>query len=98
MPKTDMPIVILRSICVGIVSVVAAFCLVMFAEIVFAVYWAMKNAPSRGGGEVGWDLVTLMHNSPPIALLLPLLAFPIGFYVGFRHFSKSAAGKKDGAE
>jgi hypothetical protein len=93
-----MPAVIFRSICVGIASVVAALCLVMFAEIVFALYWAMKNAPSGGGGEVGWDLVTLAHNSPPIALLLPLLAFPIGFYLGFRHFSKSAAGERDGAQ
>jgi|HubBroStandDraft_6_1064221.scaffolds.fasta_scaffold3663125_1 hypothetical protein len=86
-----MRTVILRSICAGIASVVVAIGLVVFAELAVAIYWAAKNAPADGGGgEVGWDLVTLVRDGPTIGMLLPLLAFPIGFYLGFRYFSRSA--------
>jgi hypothetical protein len=91
--------VILRSICVGIASMVVAMGLVIFAELAFAMHWAAKNFPSGGsGGEVGIDLVTMVHNGPTIGMLLPLLAFPIGFYFGCRYFSKSAVRKEDGTE
>jgi len=94
MATTNMPVVILRSIYCGIASVVVAMGLVIFAAVAFGTYWAVKNAPPTSqGGEVGWDLVTLAHNTPTIGMLLPLLAFPIGFYLGFRYFSRSAAPK-----
>jgi hypothetical protein len=101
MPNADTPTVILRSICVGIASLVAVAVVCLSVGIATAFRGASINVPSGGRGTevgVGVDLVTLVRNASPTAILLPLLAFAIGFYLSFRYFSKSAAGKKDGAE
>jgi hypothetical protein len=55
---------------------------------VAAYYLSKKFPPPPGGGEVGWDLVTMAHNTSPEFLLLPLFIFAIGFALGFRHFSR----------
>lgn len=84
--------VILRSACVGIATVVAATFLSFFV-VLLTLYFLSKNAAPEGGGEVGWDLVSMAHNTSPSWLLLPLLVFAIGFFFGFGYFSKSLARK-----
>jgi hypothetical protein len=84
--------VILRSVCCGIAALVAAVFLSGFVVLFVGSYFAWKNAPP-GGGEFGWDVVSLAHDTPSSWLLLPLLVFAIGFFIGFRHFSKSSATK-----
>ena len=81
--------VILRSACVAIATLVAA----AFVGLPIASYFLTKNATNVGDAEVGWDLVTLAHNLSPSAMLLPLLVFAVGFFFGFRYFSKSLARK-----
>jgi hypothetical protein len=99
MPKTDTPTVILRSICVGIASLVAVAVVCLSVGIATALREASINAvPGGAEGEVGVDLVMLVRKDSPTTILLPLLAVPVGFYFGFRYFSKSAVGKKDGTE
>ncbi len=71
---------------------VAVFYAGIMVWVSIAMHSAAKNARS-GGGEVGWDLVSLYHNTPSSWLLLPLLVFAVGFFIGFRHFSKSLATK-----
>jgi hypothetical protein len=85
--------VILRSTCVGIATVVAATFLSFFVVLPITLYFFSKNAAPEGGGEIGWDVVSLAHNTAPSWLLLPLLVFAIGFFFGFRYFSKSLARK-----
>lgn len=46
-----------------------------------------------GGSEVGWDLVTLAHQPPRTWFIVPVVAFAIGFGLGFRSFSKSLRPK-----
>lgn len=81
--------VILRSACVGIAALVAA----AFVGLPITAYFLTKNATNNGDAAVGWDLVTLAHNLSPSAILLPLLVFTVGFFFGFRYFSKSLARK-----
>jgi hypothetical protein len=85
--------VILRSAFVGLAAVVAATFVGFFIALPVTLYFLSKNAAPEGGGEIGWDLVSLYHNTPSGWLLLPLLVFAIGFYFGFRYFSKSLAAK-----
>jgi hypothetical protein len=88
-----MLIVILRSICAGIAAIFVEFGIGIFIGLPVALYLHSRSAPtiSNGSGEVGWDLVTMAHNSPLTAVLIPLVAFGIGFSLGFRYFSRSLA-------
>ena len=90
---TTMLTVIMRSICAGIAALFLAFGLGIFVGLPIASYFLSRSSPpgSSGGAQVGWDLVTMAHNSPIGAVLIPLLVFAIGFYLGFRHFSRSLA-------
>ena len=47
----------------------------------FALYFLSRSAPPASGGsaEVGWDLVTMAHNSPTSAVRILLLVFANGF-------------------
>lgn len=84
----NMSIVILRSVCVGIATLVTASILSPFIVIVVLIIRSLSTTRS-GGGEVGWDLVTLAHNLPVRWLLLPFAVFAAGFAFGFRYFSRS---------
>jgi hypothetical protein len=84
---------ILRSICVGIAFLVAALFVGVPVMLTVATYYLERNSGHQWGGEVGWDLVTMAHNSPVSSILLPLLIFALGFIFGFRYFSKSMARK-----
>jgi hypothetical protein len=82
-------LVFLRSLCTGIAALIASVFLGLFIGLPIAAYYLSKKfPPTPGGGEVGWDLVTMAHNTSPDFLLLPLLIFAIGFALGFRHFSR----------
>lgn len=81
--------VIVRSMCVGIATTVAVCYIATFGWLAIALHSVAKHAPAEGGGEIGWDLVSLSHNAPPAVLLFPVLVFAIGFLIGFRYFSKS---------
>jgi hypothetical protein len=85
--------IILRSVCVGIASVVGAILLGVFVGLPVAFYLLSRGPATEGGGEVGWDLVSVAHNYAVPSVLFPLFIFVIGFYVGFRHFSRSQAYK-----
>jgi hypothetical protein len=85
-------VVFLRSLCTGIAAVIASAFLGLFIGLPVAAYFLSKKLPPPPGGvEVGWDLVTLAHNTSPDFLLLPLFIFAIGFALGFRHFSRPSS-------
>ncbi|HTS11453.1 MAG TPA: hypothetical protein VMH00_04990 [Candidatus Limnocylindrales bacterium] len=80
----------LRSMVCGIAAIVVAFLAWIFVTLIVAIV-VLERAPSPpGGGEVGWDLVSMVHNSPVSAKLLALAAFLIGFALGYWHFSRSS--------
>ena len=83
---------IVKSIFCGIAAFVAAIFLGLFAMVFAGFYFAAKNS-RPGDGAVGWDLVSLFHNTPRAILFLPLLIFAVGFLLGFQHFSKSFGSK-----
>ena len=86
--------VILRSVCVGFGALVLAIFLGVFVVLPVTLYFLTKRVAPTGGGEVGWDLVSMAHNSPDIVKLSALVAvliFAAGSYLGFRHFSESPA-------
>jgi hypothetical protein len=76
--------VVLRSACVGIAAVIVSAVLGVFV----GGFILARNAP-MGQVEVGWDLVSMAHNTSPDFLLLPLLIFAIAFALAFRSFSRS---------
>jgi len=79
----------LQSIACGVAAIVVAFLAWIFATLIVAIV-ALEKVPSpSGGGEVGWDLVSMVHNSPVPAKLLAIVAFLIGFALGYWHFSRS---------
>jgi hypothetical protein len=84
-----MTAVILRSALVGIASVVGAIVFGMPLGVIAAM--AYQRTQGSGSGEVGWDLVTFAHNYPTLSILLPVVVFMIGVYIGYRHFSRSLA-------
>jgi hypothetical protein len=87
----NTPIVVLRSFCVGVAALVAAL---FVSPLLLNIYVIIQSPPSPpGGGQVGWDVLTIFHNVGPLALLVPLTIFGIGFLVGFRYFSKQVASK-----
>jgi hypothetical protein len=59
-----MVTVILRSVCCGIAALVVAAFSGTFIVFWVGSYFALKNALA-GGGEVGWDLISMVHNTPP---------------------------------
>jgi len=88
---TPQSTIILRSTCVGIASIVMAGVASMFVGGMIAAY---RTPALPGEPEVGWDLVTTLHNYPKLSALLPwavLGVFVIGFLIGFRYFSRTVA-------
>ena len=85
--KTEIAIVILRSVCAGVASVVAAFFLWIVGLLSYGFYLALKT-PHPVGGVVGFDVVTLGYNSPISATLVVVLGFAVGFALGIRYFSR----------
>jgi hypothetical protein len=86
--------VVLRSVCVGFGALGIAAFLGVFVALPVTLYFLTKRVVPTGGGEVGWDLVSMAHNSPDIVKLIALaalLVFATGTYFGFRHFSESPA-------
>jgi hypothetical protein len=84
--------VVLRSVCVGIATLVGVTCLGLFVVLPVRLHFVSKHEARAGGAEVGWDLVTMAHNQPGTVKLigmLALLVFAVGYYLGFRQFSKS---------
>jgi hypothetical protein len=53
-----------------------------------SVFVKVSIAPS---GEIGFDLLTLMHQHPVGTGVWVVVAFSIGFYLGWRVFSRGAA-------
>jgi hypothetical protein len=90
----DMFQVILRSALVGIGALVVTAFFGVLVVLPATLYFLTKRVAPAGGGEVGWDLVSMAHNSPDIVgliALVALLVFAAGSYFGFRHFSESPA-------
>jgi hypothetical protein len=85
----NTPIIALRSFCVGIAAVVLA----AFVSPPVYLFYLSKDVSTSGGGEVGWDLLTIYHNAWLRLWLIALLIFAVGFLFGFRYFSKHLAGK-----
>jgi hypothetical protein len=83
--------VVLRSVCAGIVALVGATLVGLFVVLPVTLYFLTKRVAPAGGGQVGWDLVTVAHSLPANSLLVPLVIFAPGFLFGFRYFSKSLA-------
>ena len=86
--------ILVRTICVGIASVVMAAGLAVLVGISFEIYSHWKSVPSGQEPEVGWDLLMMAHNYPYTRawVFLALFVFVAGSFVGFRHFSKRAVG------
>jgi hypothetical protein len=83
---------IVKSIFCGLAAFVAAIFFGLFAMVLAGFYFAAEKS-RPGDGVVGWDIVSLFHNTPRAILFLPLLIFAVGFLLGFQHFSKSLASK-----
>ena len=84
--------VVLRSVCVGISALVGTLLFGLFVVLPVTLYFLSRAVPPAAGGEVGWDLVTMAHNQPGavrVIALLAILVFTVGYYFGFRYFSKS---------
>ena len=88
--------VIIKSIGSGFVALAAAF---VFLGMLLTIYaWLMlPKVPenTEGGGEVGWDLISLImrwglsqHAAEAVLLGYGFLIFAIGFAIGFWHFSR----------
>lgn len=87
--------ILMRSIVVGFVAMLVTFCL----EIGATILWAAHSIPREDlppGSDVGWDLVSMYHNSPyKIAYLAVALAgFAVGVLLAYRSFSRTAASNK----
>jgi nucleoside permease NupC len=81
--------VILRSVCVGVAFVVTAIFLSIFVGLPIASIFLPKDEAAQGGVSVGWDLVSIAHNSSATTIIVTLIVFAAGFLFGYRHFSKS---------
>ena len=84
--------VVLRSFCCGVAGAVLSVPAYIVA-IVLYVSWHMPPLPPElaGQGEVGWDLLTMVHNAPVTIGIWLLAPFAIGFALGFRYFSKKTS-------
>jgi hypothetical protein len=88
------PIAILRSVCCGIAAVVVS-APVAFSVLVWdearregSVFVKASIAP---GGEIGFDLLTLMHQHPVATGIWVVAAFAIGFLLGWRVFARRSS-------
>ena len=95
-----MGTVALRSVFCGVAGAVMSVPVYVLAMI----WWAARNMPSVpqsalppgsvpgheiiGEGEVGWDSLTMWHNSRGLTIAWMLTGFAIGFLLGWRSFSK----------
>lgn len=62
----------------------------MFAWLLILMFLVIRAIPkSENGVEVGWDLVTMVHNLSLRQLLIPSVLFAAGFVLGFKYFSRS---------
>jgi hypothetical protein len=84
--------VVLRSVCCGVAGAVLSVPAFIVAIFLY-VSWHTPLAPPElaGKGEVGWDLLTMVHNAPVTIGIWLLAAFAIGFLSGFRFFSRSSS-------
>lgn len=83
-----MVTVIIRSACVGIAAVVVSF----VVGLPLVAYLASRGVQSNEGAEVGWDFVVSAHDWPVTFTLTPVAVFAIGFFIGFRYFSRRLRG------
>src|SRR5690348_11949535 len=89
MPNGRLSLVIFRSACCGIAAAIAALFVWMWGYMVVTAATLMRSHPS-GSVEVGWDLVTLAHNTPFRVAVVAVVGFAVGFGLGFRSFSRPA--------
>jgi hypothetical protein len=87
-----MRTIVLRGFCCGVAAVVVSVPLFFFTMI----WWTWHNTPpvpggATGGGEVGVDVLSLVHNGPGVMAVWFLAVFAIGFLLGFRHFLKRSS-------
>ena len=90
---------LIRSVCVGIAAIVFAAVGGAFIGWAVAIAIAMLKPSPANSPEVGWDLVTMMHEHPGLAtdlMLAALVVFIFGFVFGWRYFSRAEAAR--GAE
>ena len=84
-----------RSILAGF----AALLVTVFLECVTTIIWISRSIPraaSPAGADVGWDLVSMWHDSPHKAayLAIALAGFAVGFLLAHRSFSGAAGLNK----
>src|SRR6202041_4164578 len=70
----DMFKVILISALVGMGALVVTAFFGVLVVLPATLYFLTKRVAPAGGGEGGWDLVSIAHNSPAIVWLISLLA------------------------
>ncbi len=68
-----------KSVLVGLAAVVAAI-LITFATMISVLM--IRSRPMQGHESIGWDPISLVHQSPGPALVL-LVAFCLGFWWEF---------------
>jgi uncharacterized membrane protein len=84
--------VLLRSACCGVAGAVLSVPAYIVAIFVYVSRHTPPLPPEMAGkGEVGWDVLTMVHNGPVAFSVWLLAAFAIGFLLGFRYFSKRAS-------
>jgi hypothetical protein len=66
---------------------VTAFFVWIWAYMIIAGFALARSNPA-GGAEVGWDLVTIVHNSHRTAELVAFASFALGFALGYRAFAR----------
>jgi hypothetical protein len=76
--------ILARSILIGLVTMSVT----SFVSIIGWIVWLSRSLPpdeSSGGGDVGWDLVSMYQNCPHKLLLLtvPAVGFAIGFLLSY---------------
>jgi hypothetical protein len=84
-----MTVMVLRSFCCGVAAAVVS----APGYIAAMIWWASRSmvpvpGVHVGEGEVGWDLLTFVHDGPGVTAVWFLAAFAIWFLLGFRYFSK----------
>jgi len=89
MSNAPPSIIFFRSFCCGIAGIVAAFFVWMWGYMVLAGISVARSHPGGSGTEVGWDLVTIIHNSHRTAEVVALAGFLIGFALGYRSFFRN---------
>jgi hypothetical protein len=82
---------------VGIAFVIGAFAIGNFVGLATNIYWIEHNSPpERTGVEVGYDLLTMVRNwgiGGMTVFLFAIIIFAIGFFAGFRYFSRLSSIK-----